>query len=78
MKDLGLIQDLIKETGTRSELTEVTHSRFREAADRYGNDAGEMTVCKILEEDAGINLRVKGEWIPPWEVKDPSEYNYGM
>jgi len=64
---------LIKETGTRSELTEATHNRFKEAARRYGEEAGEMTVCKLLEEDAGIDLRVEGDWIPPWEVKHPAE-----
>ena len=73
LKDLDLIQDLIKENGTRSELTQACHDRFKEAADRYGNGAGEMTVCKLIEEDAGINLRVKGNWIAPWEVKHASE-----
>ena len=28
-----------------------------------------MTVCKIIEDDAGIDLRVAGEWVKPWEVK---------
>jgi len=36
-------------------------------------DAGEMTVCKIIEDDAGIDLRVPGDWTPPWEVKHPAE-----
>jgi 3-hydroxyisobutyrate dehydrogenase-like beta-hydroxyacid dehydrogenase len=73
LKDLDLIQDLIKEHGTRSELTQACHDRFQEAADRYGNGAGEMTVCKLIEEDAEINLRVKGNWTAPWEVKHASE-----
>ena len=73
LKDLDLIQDLIKENGTRSELTQACHDRFQEAADRYGDGAGEMTVCKLIEEDAGINLRVKGNWTAPWEVKHASE-----
>ena len=46
LKDLDLIQDLIKEHGTRSELTQACHERFQEAANRYGDEAGEMTVCK--------------------------------
>ena len=58
LKDLDLIQDLIKEHGTRSELTQACHERFQEAANRYGDEAGEMTVCKLIEEDANINLRV--------------------
>ena len=73
LKDLDLIQDLIKEYGTRSELTQVCHDRFQEAVKRYGNHAGEMTVCKLLEEDANINLQVKGNWTAPWEVKHASE-----
>ena len=73
LKDLDLIQDLIKEHGTRSELTQACHKRFQEAANRYGDEAGEMTVCKLIEEDANINLRVKGNWIAPWDVKHSSE-----
>lgn len=59
--------------GTRSELTQATYARFREAATRYGEDAGEMTVCKLIEDDAGVALRVQGQWIAPWEVRHPSE-----
>ena len=73
LKDLDLIQDLIKEHGTRSELTQACHERFQEAANRYGDEAGEMTVCKLIEEDANINLRVKGDWIAPWDVKHSSD-----
>ena len=66
LKELALIQDLIKEHGTRSELTQACHKRFQEAANRYGDEAGEMTVCKLIEEDANIDLRVKGNWIAAW------------
>ena len=60
LKDLGLIEELIAETGTRHELTSATHARFKEARARYGDAAGEMTVCKIIEDDAGVSLRVAG------------------
>ena len=69
LKDLDLIQDLIKEHGTRSELTQACHDRFQEAKDRYGKEAGEMTVCKLIEEDANTDLRVKGDWTAPQEAK---------
>mgnify|MGYP000923941478 CR=1 FL=1 len=69
LKDLSLIEELMNETGTRNELTRATHARFKEAGERYGMGAGEMTVCKIIEDDAGIDLRVAGEWTPPWAVK---------
>ena len=73
LKDLDLIQDLIKEHGTRSELTQACHDRFQEAKDRYGKEAGEMTVCKLIEEDANTDLRVKGNWTAPWEAKHANE-----
>ena len=71
-KDLGLVQQLVDETGIRSELTRATHDRFREAGDRYGLDAGEMSVCRLIEDDAGTDLRVAGDWVAPWEVQHPS------
>ncbi|MGB8861138.1 MAG: NAD(P)-dependent oxidoreductase [Ilumatobacteraceae bacterium] len=73
LKDLGLIDDLLKEVGTRDELTQAAYARFREAAERYGEGAGEMTVCKVIEDDAGVELRVEGEWLAPWDVKHPTE-----
>ncbi len=71
LKDLGLIQQMMDETGTRSELTRATHDRFAEACRRYGKDAGEMSVCRLIEEDAGVSLRVAGDWVAPWEVAPP-------
>jgi 3-hydroxyisobutyrate dehydrogenase-like beta-hydroxyacid dehydrogenase len=74
LKDLHLIDDLLQEVGTRDELTQAAYARFREAAERYGDTAGEMTVCKVIEDDAGVDLRVPGDWTPPWEVQHPSEH----
>ena len=48
-------------------------SVIKEAKERYGNKAGEITVCKLIEEDSGVNLQVEGDWIAPWEVKHPDE-----
>lgn len=73
LKDLNLIADLMKQTGIRHELTAATHARYREAQSRYGDSAGEMTVCKVIEDDAGVELRVSGDWTPPWEVRHDSE-----
>ena len=53
LKDLSLIDELMAETGVRNELTRATHDRFKEARDRYGEGAGEMTVCKVIEDAAG-------------------------
>ena len=73
LKDFGLIQELMDDVGTRNELTRATHDRFKEAGERYGLGAGEMTVCKIIEDDAGIDLRVEGDWVKPWEVVHPGQ-----
>jgi 3-hydroxyisobutyrate dehydrogenase-like beta-hydroxyacid dehydrogenase len=73
LKDLALIDELLRETGTRSELTQAAYARFREAAARYGEGAGEMTVCKLIEDDAGVELRVAGAWRAPWEVEHPAD-----
>lgn len=69
LKDLSLIKELMDRVGTTSTLTDATHERFREAGRRYGAGAGEMTVCKVIEDDAGIDLRVPGDWEKPWEAK---------
>ena len=74
LKDLGLIDELMRHTGVRDEMTQATHARFREARQRYGDGGGEMTVCKVIEDDAGVSLRVQGNWTPPWEAKHPSEH----
>ncbi len=73
LKDLGLIENFLQSVGTRCELTQATHDRFREATARYGDTAGEMTVCKVIEDDAGVALRVSGDWVAPWEVRHPSD-----
>lgn len=73
LKDLSLIDELLQEVGTRAELTQAAYARFREAAARYGENAGEMTVCKLIEDDAGVELRVAGDWVAPWAVKHPTE-----
>lgn len=69
LKDLGLIDDLLRETGTRGELTRAAHARFKEAGARYGLDAGEMSVCRLIEDDAHVDLRVAGVWPAPWEAQ---------
>ena len=73
LPNIWVSDELVKQVGTRAELTQATYARFREAAARYGEDAGEMTVCKLIEEDAGVELRVAGDWLAPWQVKHPDE-----
>ena len=73
LKDLGLIESFLRNVGTRSEVTDAAHNQFREAGERYGASAGEMTVCKVIEDDAGVALRVTGDWVAPWEVRHAND-----
>lgn len=73
LKDLGLISELMTETGVLDALTRAAHDRFEEARVRYGLGAGEMTVCKVIEDAAGVSLAVEGDWAKPWEATHPSE-----
>lgn len=73
MKDLDLISGFLDETGIDADLTRSMHDRFRKAYETYGGDAGEMTVCKLLEDQAGVELRVAGDWVPHWEVSPTLE-----
>ena len=55
-------------------MIRAAHERFREAAgERYGTGAGDMTVCKVVEDDAGVDLRAAGDRVPPWEVSRPGD-----
>jgi 3-hydroxyisobutyrate dehydrogenase len=42
------------ETEVRNELTRVTLERFREVGACYGEGAWEMTLCKVIEDAAGV------------------------
>jgi len=48
-------------------MSEAAHAAFRRAANRYGEDAGELHVARRIEDDADLPMRLEGEWIPPWE-----------
>ena len=54
-------------------MIRAAHERFREAGERYGTGAGDMTVCKVVEDDARVELRVAGDWGAPWEVSRPGD-----
>ncbi|MFZ0007485.1 MAG: NAD-binding protein [Steroidobacteraceae bacterium] len=61
-KDLDLLAGLGQDFATDLPMTRAAHQRFREARNEYGGDAAELHVCKLLEEQAGISLRVSGDW----------------
>ena len=67
LKDLNLIQDLSSEVKTELPMTKTANSIFEKAAAKYGIDAGEMNVTRMLEDQSGLSFRLEGEWTPPWE-----------
>lgn len=67
LKDLGLLQELNAPIEASFPMTDAAHATFQQAADRYGNDVGELHVAKQIEDDAQLSFRLDGEWTPPWE-----------
>ena len=56
-KDLGLIQEIAAGQGMSLPMTSLAQERFEMAKERYGADAGELHVAKLIEEEAGLLLR---------------------
>lgn len=67
MKDLALIGELSQNVAAHLPMTVAATDAFRVALDRYGADAAELHVAKRIEDDAGLSLRLDGDWTPPWE-----------
>ena len=68
LKDLGLTLELAGELGLPLPLGQAALARFAAARDRYGGGAAELHVAKLLEEAAGTDLRLAGDWRPHWEA----------
>ncbi len=67
VKDLGLLGELQERVGAELPMTDAARGVFTAAADRYGADAGELHVAKRIEDDAGLSMRLDGDWVPHWE-----------
>jgi len=67
-KDLSLISELGQTYGVTADITRLTAEKFESARQRYGGQAGELHVCKLIEDSAGVDLRVKGDWPRHWEA----------
>ena len=68
LKDLGLLAELSENVSADLPMTAAAHDTFANAADRYGEDAGELHVAKRIEDDAGLSMRLDGDWVPHWET----------
>ena len=67
LKDLRLIQELNRNVRSALPMTTAAEGAFALAAARYGSGAAELHVAKRIEDDAGITMRLEGDWIPHWE-----------
>jgi 3-hydroxyisobutyrate dehydrogenase len=61
-KDLGLIEKLSQATQTQTPATMSAQARFEAARKAFGGDQAELLVCKLIEDAAGVDLRVEGDW----------------
>ena len=68
VKDLGLLAELEEAVGTDLPMTAAARDVFARAAERYGLDAGELSVARRIEDDADLSLRLDGDWVPHWEA----------
>ncbi|WP_423919347.1 NAD(P)-dependent oxidoreductase [Candidatus Poriferisodalis sp.] len=68
MKDLGLLVELEETVGTDLPMTTAVRAAFERATERYGLDAPELSVARRIEDDAGLSLRLDGDWVPHWEA----------
>ena len=61
-KDLGLAVDLARDVGVPVEVAAVVEQVHRRVRALYGDSAGEMSVLRLYEDAAGVQLRLsKGE-----------------
>lgn len=67
VKDLGLLADLESSVDADLPVTAAARSAFERAAQRYGLDAGEMSVARRIEDEAGVSMQLDGDWTPHWE-----------
>ncbi len=67
LKDLGLLGELQQQVSADLPMTDAARSAFALAADRYGRHVGELHVAKRIEDDAGLTMRLDGDWVPHWE-----------
>jgi len=73
-KDLGLINGIAESQGYALTMGGVAQSLFQEAMAKYGKDAGELHVVKLLEERVGLYLRPpKGVPVTPIDVPKQSK-----
>ncbi|MCO4793689.1 MAG: aminotransferase class III-fold pyridoxal phosphate-dependent enzyme [Bacteriovoracaceae bacterium] len=72
-KDLGLVNEIAKEQGFELPMGSLAQKLFEQAKSKYGAEAPELSVVKILEESEGILLRPTEVETQKIEVQKQSE-----
>lgn len=67
-KDLRLVTKLGTETDSQMDITRLTLKKFEEAAEKYGGDAPDLMVAKLIEDASDVSLQVEGDWPKHWEA----------
>jgi 3-hydroxyisobutyrate dehydrogenase len=67
-KDLRLLSEIGAATGTRMDMTLLAREKFEAARTEFGGSSAELLVVKQIEDASGTDLRVAGDWTPPWEA----------
>lgn len=57
VKDLELVNQIARQSGLELFMGQQALTRFKEAAQRFGPDAPELNVARLMEEQAGVLLR---------------------
>jgi 3-hydroxyisobutyrate dehydrogenase len=57
-KDLGLAVDLARDLGMAVELAPLVEQIHRRARTAFGDEAGQISVVRLYEELAGVELRL--------------------
>ncbi len=67
-KDLRLLDEIGEATGTTMDMTRLARAKFEAARSEFGGSSAELLVVKQIEDASGTDLRVAGDWVPPWEA----------
>ena len=68
VKDIGLCESLAKQGSVPTPIGSKVAEQFRLAADTYGEDAAELNVARLIEEEVGTDLRLEGDFALHWEA----------
>ena len=67
-KDLDLIVRLAGSRNVPVDFSHLAQQKFERAREVFGGTAGELHVCKLIEDATGTPLQVAGDWGAPWLV----------